>query len=181
MNGRSSLNSLLSRLLYSYLQKKDSFGFTTLTVKGRTQRIKLLFTNHLLYSEAAVYKCYCSAKNELSAEYYHPRLFAEYYHPHPFGLSWAVPKILYMLYSSTTNYFFDEYYHPHLFRLSLAIPKILYMLNSQSWARVPAGPSPDACPRSFISSSRSVFPSAFSKFFFVYQDSRSSVLAFQIL
>ena len=132
MNGRSSLNSLLSRLLYSYLQKKDSFGFTTLTVKGRTQRIKLLFTNHLLYSEAAVYKCYCSAKNELSAEYYHPRLFAEYYHPHPFGLSWAVPKILYMLYSSTTNYFFDEYYHPHLFRLSLAIPKILYMLNSST-------------------------------------------------
>ena len=36
----------------------------------------------------------------------------------------------------------------------------------QSWARVPAGPSRDACPSSFISSSRSAFARAFSKFFF---------------
>ena len=77
----------------------------TVRDKGGKRGIKHLFTNHLLYSEAAVYKCYSSAKNELSAECYHPRLFAEYYHPHPFGLSWAVPKILYTLYSSTANYF----------------------------------------------------------------------------
>ena len=40
------------------------------------------------------------------------------------------------------------------------------VLKYQSWARVPAGPLRDACPRSFISSSRSAFPRAFSKLFF---------------
>ena len=37
---------------------------------------------------------------------------------------------------------------------------------SQSWARIPAGPSRDARPRSFISYSRSAFPRAFSELFF---------------
>ena len=41
--------------------------------------------------------------------------------------------------------------------------------------RVPAGPSRYACPRSFISSSRSAFPRAFQSFFFAYQDWRSPV------
>ena len=36
----------------------------------------------------------------------------------------------------------------------------------QSWARIPAGPSRDACLHSFISSLRSVFPRALSKLFF---------------
>ena len=53
-----------------------------------------------------------------------------------------------------------------------------WSLFLQSWARVPAGPSRDACPRSFISSSRSRV--LFQSFFFAYQDSRSRVLAFQI-
>ena len=45
----------------------------------------------------------------------------------------------------------------------------------QSWARVPAGPSRDACPRSFISSSRSA---CFFKAFF--SRTKIRVLAFQI-
>ena len=40
---------------------------------------------------------------------------------------------------------------------------------------VPAGPLREACPHSFISSSRSAFLRAFSKLFFAYQDSRSRV------
>ena len=53
--------------------------------------------------------------------------------------------------------------------------------NYQSWARIPAGPSHDACPRSFISSSRSAFSRAFSKLFFLRTKIRvPRVLAFKI-
>ena len=41
-----------------------------------------------------------------------------------------------------------------------------YLKSKLSWARVPAGPSRDACPRSCISSARSALPRAFSKLFF---------------
>ena len=47
--------------------------------------------------------------------------------------------------------------------------------TQQSWARVPAGPSRDACPRSFISSSRSA---CFFKAFF--SRTKIRVPAFQI-
>ena len=43
---------------------------------------------------------------------------------------------------------------------------LIHLTSFQSWACVPAGPSRDACPRSFISSLRSAFPCAFSKLFF---------------
>ena len=51
----------------------------------------------------------------------------------------------------------------------------------QSWARIPAGPSRDACPRSFISSSSSAFPRAFSKLFFPVPRFAFLHYAFQIL